>query len=243
MTPAVMQGLSIMNNPARGDIKSYYEECWENPRDPRDHVFKRLNRLIFKKLPPGHGKQALDIGAGKGTIIGFLRQKGYQASAVELNENFVRDLRKRFPDVNVIEGDFNAVAIDKTFELVTAVEFIQNLDREALRIFFGKVASLTGHLILTVSNKNSLHGFWAVFRGFIKPFVHVYAPKEIETLVRASGFAIASRRGIGLLTPITLFSDFRWKLIPVWLTTVINPWGDRLLPRRCHLYYLEARKS
>ena len=225
------------------DIKRYYEEWWENPRDPRDHVFKRLNRLILKKLPPGDGRKALDIGSGKGTIVGFLLQKGYQAEAVELNENFVRDLRQRFPGVDVIEGDFNAVAIDRTFDLVTAVEFIQNLDRDSLRLFFRKVAALTGHLILTVSNKNSLHGFWAVFRGFIKPFVHVYTPREIEALVRASGFEITSRRGIGLLTPITLFSDFRWKLIPAWLTKLVNPWGDRLFPRRCHLYYLEAGKS
>jgi len=225
------------------DIKRYYEEWWENPRDPRDHVFKRLNRLILKQLPSGDGRKALDIGSGKGTIVGFLLQKGYQAAAVELNENFVRDLRQRFPGVDVIEGDFNAVAIDRTFDLVTAVEFIQNLDRDALQLFFQKVAALTGHLILTVSNKNSLHGFWAVFRGFIKPFVHVYTPREIEALVRTSGFEITSRRGIGLLTPITLFSDFRWKLIPAWLTKLVNPWGDRLFPRRCHLYYLEAGKS
>jgi cyclopropane fatty-acyl-phospholipid synthase-like methyltransferase len=227
----------------QSDIKRYYEEWWENPRDPRDHVFKRLNRLILKKLPPGNGRKALDIGSGKGTIVAFLLQKGYQTAAVELNENFVRDLRQRFPAVDVIEGDFNTVAIDRTFDLVTAVEFIQNLDREALRLFFQKVAALTDHLILTVSNKKSLHGFWAVFRGFIKPFVHVYTPKEIETLVRTSGFEITSRLGIGLLTPITLFSDFRWKLIPAWLTKLVNPWGDRLFPRSCHLYYLEAGKS
>jgi len=227
----------------QSDIKRYYEEWWENPRDPRDHVFKRLNRLIFKRLPPGNGKKALDIGSGKGTIVSFLLQKGYQARAVELNENFVRDLRQRFPAVDVIEGDFNAVLIDRTFDLVTAVEFIQNLDRDALLPFLRKVASLTDHLILSVSNKRSLHGFWAVFRGFIKPFVHVYTPKEIETLVRASGFKITFRRGIGLLTPITLFPDFRWKLIPRWLAKLVNPWGDKLFPRSCHLYYLEARKS
>lgn len=231
-----------MDNLGRGDIKTYYEEWWENPRDPRDRVFRRLNRLILKKLPPGEGKEALDVGAGRGTIVDFLRQKGYRAAAVEFNENFVRELRQRFPDVEVIEGDFIGLAIGRTFDLVTAVEFIQNLNREDLQSFFRKVAALTDHLILTVSNKNSLHGFWAVFRGFIKPFVHVYTPKEVESLIRGAGFEIVSRRGIGLLTPITLFADFRWKLIPVWLTTLINPWADRLFPRRCHLYYLEARK-
>ena len=237
------QGLSAMDGLVQSDIKRYYEEWWENPRDPRDYVFKRLNRVILKKLPPGNGRGALDIGSGKGTIVGFLLVKGYRVTAVEMNENFVRELKQRFPAVEVIEGDFNAVPIERTFDLVTAVEFIQNLDRDALRIFFQKVARLTDHLILTVSNKKSLHGFWAVFRGFIKPFVHVYTPKEIETMVRASGFEIKSRRGIGLLTPITLFSDFRWKLIPVWLTKLVNPWGDRLFPRRCHLYYLETGKS
>ncbi len=228
---------------AESDIKRYYEEWWENPRDPRDHIFKKLNRLMLNKLPPGDGRKALDIGSGKGTIVGFLLQKGYQAAAVELNENFVRDLKKRYPAVDVIEGDFNTVDFGQRYDLVTAVEFIQNLDRDGLQIFFQKVAALTDHLVLTVSNKKSLHGFWAVFRGFIKPFVHVYAPKEIEALIRESGFEITSRRGIGLLTPITLFSDFRWKIIPVWLTKLVNPWGDRLFPRRCHLYYLEAGKS
>lgn len=237
------RGLLAMGGLVGSDIKSYYEEWWENPRDPRDQVFRRLNRLIFKKLPPGNGRKALDIGSGKGTIIGFLLEKGYQAAAVEFNENFVRDLKQRFPAVEVIEGDFNVVAIERRFDLVTAVEFIQNLDRDGLRIFFQKVAALTDHLILTVSNKKSLHGFWAVFRGFIKPFVHVYTPKEIETIVRASGFEVLSGRGIGLLTPITLFPDFRWKLIPVWLTKLVNPWADRIFPRRCHLYYLEAGKS
>jgi len=104
------------------------------------------------------------------------------------------------------------------------------------------VGTLTNHVILSVSNKNSLHGFWAVFRGFIKPFVHVYTPQEVERMLQAAGFKITSTRGIGFLTPITLLSNFRLQLVPEWLVKIVNPIADRIFPKLCHLYYLEAKK-
>jgi len=224
------------------DIRNYYEKWWENPDDPRDIIFKQLNAVVLEKLPPGKGQKALDVGAGKGTIVNYLRQKGYRVTAVELNEKFVQDLKQKFPDVEIIPGDFNAVSLNGNFSLVSAIEFIQNLDRGALERFFQKVGTLTNHVILSVSNKNSLHGFWAVFRGFIKPFVHVYTPQEVERMLQAAGFKITSTRGIGFLTPITLLSNFRLQLVPEWLVKIVNPIADRIFPKLCHLYYLEAKK-
>jgi len=224
------------------DIKSYYEKWWENPDDPRDIIFKQLNEVVLEKLPQGNNQKALDVGAGKGTIVNYLRQKGYQVTAVELNEKFAENLRRRFPDVEVVQGDINAVSLEESFSLVSAIEFIQNLDRESLEKFFQKVATMTNHLVLSVSNKNSLHGFWAVFRRFIKSFVHVYTPKEVERMLQVAGFQITATKGIGFLTPITLLSNFRLRIVPIWLVRIVNPIADRIFPRLCHLYYLEARK-
>lgn len=231
-----------MEDTLRDDIKNYYEKWWENPDDPRDMIFKQLNAVVLEKLPPGKRQKALDVGAGKGTIVNYLRQKGYRVTAVELNEKFAQDLKLKFPDVEVVPGDFNAVSLNGNFSLVSAIEFIQNLDREALQRFFKKVGTLTNHVILSVSNKNSLHGFWAVFRGFIKPFVHVYTPQEVERMLRAAGFKITNTKGIGFLTPITLLSNFRFQLVPKWLVKIVNPIADRIFPKWCHLYYLEAKK-
>jgi len=225
------------------EIKRYYEEWWENPLDPRDIIFKELNKLVFERLPQGEGKRALDVGSGKGAIVSFLLQKGYQVTAVELNENFVMGLRERFPEIEVIEGDFNSVSINGTFDVVTAIEFIQNLDSEALRRFLRKVATLTDQLIINISNKNSLHGFWTAFRGFQKSFVYTYTPKEVEGILGETGFQVTYKRGIGLLTPITLLSNFRFKIIPSWLARIVNPIGDKIFPRVCHLYYLEAKRN
>lgn len=225
------------------DIKEYYEQWWENPLDPRNVIFKKLNSVMLERIPKGDGKRALDIGSGKGTIVSFLRRKGYHVTAVELNENFTKILKRNFPEIKVIRGDFNSVNISGTFDIVTAIELIQNLDGEALRKFLKKVSTLTERLVINISNRNSLHGFWTAFRGFQKSFVYSCTPKEIERMCQETGFEVSYTRGIGLFTPITLFPNFRWKIIPVWTAKALNTIGDPIFPRLCHLYYLEATRN
>ncbi len=144
--------------------------------------------------------------------------------------------------IDAIEGDFNTVQINRKYDLITAIEFIQNLDKEELGKFFKKVAELADTLIINISNRNSVHGFWTAFRGFQKSFVHTYTSGEIERMLKDIGFQITYRRGVGLITPLTLFSGFRGKIIPIWLAKLINPIGDKLFPTKCHLYYIEAKK-
>lgn len=225
------------------DMKRYYEEWWENPLDPRDVIFKELNRVLIERLPKGQGKRALDVGSGKGTIVSLLHRRGYHVTAVEVNETFTRSLRRNFPQVEVIEGDFNSVPINGMFDVVTAIEFIQNFNREALHEFLRKISRLTNNLLANISNRNSLHGFWTSFRGFQKPFVHTYTPREIETALKETGFQVTYERGIGLLTPITLLPNFRFKIIPIWVARAFNTAGDLVFPKLCHLYYLEAKKQ
>jgi len=227
----------------QSDIKKYYEEWWENPKDPRGVIFNRLNRIVFDRFPHGKGKRALDIGSGRGTIVSLLLRKGYQVTAVELNENFTKGLKQNFPEVKIIEGDFNTVPINGIFDIVTAIEFIQNLDREALRAFLKKVASLTDRLFINISNRKSLHGFWTAFRAFQKPFVHTYTPEEINRMIEEIDFRVTYEKGIGFLTPITLLSNFRFIIIPCCIAKIFNTIGDRIFPKLCHLYYLEAKRN
>jgi len=228
-------------NDKYSDIKHYYEEWWENPKDPRDIIFRGLNKIVFERLPKGNNKKALDIGSGKGTIVSFLSQKGYKVTAIELNENFVEKLKIKFPEAEVIGGDFNSIPINGNFDIVTAIEFIQNLDIESLSKFLKKIATLTNHLLINISNRNSIHGSWTAVRGFQKPFVYTYTPAEFEDMLKRNGFRVTYKRGIGFITPITLLSEFRFKIIPIWVARTLNTVGDLLFPKICHLYYLEAK--
>ena len=223
------------------EMTEYYEEWWENPGDPRDFVFKRLNAVVMHRLPEGGGKTALDVGAGKGAIVSMLRRRGYVVTAVELNGTFAEGLQREFPEARVIEGNVNSLDLDTPVDVVTAIEFVQNLDEAGVRSFLAKAAQVTSHIIISISTRYSVHGLWTRYRGFQKSFVYTYTPKQIESMLKDVGFEVTYRRGIGLLTPITLLSGFRVRIVPIWLARMVNAVGDTILPRMCHLYYVEAR--
>jgi hypothetical protein len=73
------------------------EEWWESPRDPRTPTFARLNELVGPRLPDGHWKRALDVASGKGTTVEMLVVKGYEVTAIELNDELAARLRQRWP--------------------------------------------------------------------------------------------------------------------------------------------------
>ena len=67
-----------------------------------------------------------------------------------------------------------------------------------------------------------------------------YTPEEFDGYLEEAGFRIVYRRGIGLVTPISLFSGFRGKLIPIWFAKMVNKLLDCYATKKCHLYYVEA---
>lgn len=79
-----------MNVSTDDEIKEYYSEWWENPKDIRNVVFDSLNELVKERIPQGEGKKALDIGSGHGRIVSYLVEKGYDVTAVDFNEGFLR---------------------------------------------------------------------------------------------------------------------------------------------------------
>lgn len=221
------------------EIKEYYAEWWENPRDIRNMVFDRLNRYVRKRLPSGQGRKALDIGSGHGRIVSYLVEKGYDVSAVEFNEGFVSELRGKYPAVNVIEKDVRDVSFAQKFDVVTCIELAQNLEKPDLLDLLVKLSGITRSLLINISNRNSFHGRWVELRGWKKNFVFDYTPQELDRLLKQAGFAITHRRGIGLVTPASLFKDFKGRFTPFWLTELVNKL-DPCATGICHLYYVEA---
>jgi SAM-dependent methyltransferase len=228
-----------MNN---DEIKEYYSEWWENPKDIRSVVFDSLNELVKGRIPRGEGKKALDIGSGHGRIVSYLIEKGYEVTAVDFNVDFCDELKKKFPNVRVLRKDVRNLIFDKNerFDVITCIELVQNLDKDdllgLLRTLGGGVSKL---LLINIANKNSLHNWWIEKRGFKKDFVFNYTSDEFDEYLKEAGFRIVHRRGVGLVTPISLFSGFRGKLIPIWFAKMINKL-DRFATNICHLYYVEA---
>ncbi|RLG31796.1 hypothetical protein DRN97_08915 [Methanosarcinales archaeon] len=204
-------------NMSDDEIKEYYSEWWENPKDIRNVVFDSLNELVRRRIPPGEGKKALDLGSGRGRIVSYLVEKGYDVTAVEFNEDFCRELKRKFPDVRVLQEDVRNLNFDENerFDVVTCIELVQNLDKKELLALLTKLAKITKLLLINISNRNSFHAWWVNLRGWRNKFVFNYIPEDFDRYLEEAGFRIVYRRGIGLVTPISLFSGFKGKLIPI----------------------------
>lgn len=224
------------------EIKRYYSYWWENPRDSRNAVFERLNQHVWNRIPPGYGKKALDLGSGRGRIISYLLEKGYEVTGVEFNEDFVAHLRDSFPTARIIEADLRQLNLQERFDLVTCIEVTQVLPKEDLIQLVGKLSGITSRIMINISNIRSLHGIWKEIRGFRASFVVHYIPDDLDRALEETGFSIVHRRGIGLVTPITLLKEFRVKLIPMFVADLLNRL-DILFPRICHLYYVEGMST
>lgn len=227
----------------RAEISRYYSEWWGNPKDIRNVVFESLNELLSSRIPPGNGKRALDIGSGKGRIVSYLLEKGYEVTAIEFSHEFVNELKWRFPGVRIIQADVRRLELNENFDLVTMIELAQNLKQEELSGVLRKLAKITKYLFINISNRNSLHGKWVEFRGFRNGFVFTYTPSDLESMLQNAGFVRVYTKGVGLVTPLSLFRGFRGKLIPIWLAKAINRKFDEYATRFCHLYYVEARSD
>lgn len=221
------------------EVKKYYFEWWENPKDIRNIIFEGLNNYVEQRIPSGIGRRALDLGSGHGRIVSYLAEKGYEVTAVEFNERFVTELKDKFPQVEIISEDIRNISFDGKFDLVTCIELVQNLDKGELFELLSKLAKATKLLLINISNKNSFHTRYVKFRRWKAGFVFNYTPKEFEGILEQAGFDIIHRRGIGLITPISLFKDFKGALIPARIAKIVNKL-DPLVPKICHLYYVEA---
>jgi len=213
-----------MMNMSNNEIKEYYSEWWENPKDIRNVVFDSLNELIKERLPPGNGRRALDIGSGHGRIVSYLVEKGYEVIAVDFNEDFCEELKRKFPNARVLQEDVRNLNFNENerFDIVTCIELVQNLNKDDLLELIRKLGGVSKTLLINISNKNSLHNWWIERRGFKKEFVFNYAPDEFDGYLEEAGFRIVYGRGIGLVTPISLFRGFKGKLIPIWFARMIN---------------------
>lgn len=222
-------------------MAKYYDEWWENSRDPRGVVFSKLNALVNVRIPKCvNDKKALDLGSGCGTIIDYLLNKGYNVTGVEYGVEAVNRLKKRFNMAKIIQDDINCWNPGtERYDLVTMIELTQNFSPVELGILLSKVRKIANRVIITCPNSNSLQGRWVTWRKFKAPFVYLYSPEQFEKIVLDSGFKIIHQEGIGFLMPITLLSDFRIQLIPNWLVKFVNNFMDHIAPRLCSLDYLE----
>src|SRR4030066_1845318 len=62
------------------------------------------NNWLFSAVEPYLGKEILEVGAGIGNLTALLSKKG-QVTAIDINQSYVSDLKKRLKRVDIGYGD------------------------------------------------------------------------------------------------------------------------------------------
>jgi SAM-dependent methyltransferase len=118
---------------------------WDNAPGP-----KLLDRVLDGESV-GAGRRALDVGCGKGRDAIHLAKKGWEVTAVDLEERAIGRARKRAADAGVyvhwIVGDvtkLGTLATPPGYSLIYDLGCIQGLSDDAARLAAGGITSLAG---------------------------------------------------------------------------------------------------
>ena len=104
-------------------LDAYYNKFNEDKRLKTKHAqvefrtaLKYLEEILEMRCHP----RILDVGAGKGAYSGYLFEKGYDVTAVELVKHNMRTLQVRYPNIPVYLGNATDLSFlkDEKFDVI-----------------------------------------------------------------------------------------------------------------------------
>lgn len=83
---------------------------------------------LEKLLGDLRGLKVLDLGCGTGRIIGMLKERGADVTALDISEEMIETVSRKFPDVECVVGDSeNLPFADESFDIVLGLFWIVHL--------------------------------------------------------------------------------------------------------------------
>jgi 2-polyprenyl-3-methyl-5-hydroxy-6-metoxy-1,4-benzoquinol methylase len=195
---------------------SHYETEWEVARI----------RIIEELLPPGQGKQALDIGSGNGFFSKLLSSKSWKVTAIDTDESNLESAKEYAVHTHL--GDAVDVLTDlpsSRYDFATALEIIEHMPKTRGEMLLQKILRVlkkNGKLLLSTPNRHSPEGlggyYWSEkirgkkWNAWDDTHVHNYTSSEILQLLKSCGFAIDRMTGYYYGGRLPVIHDFRLPL-------------------------------
>lgn len=108
------------------DTLRYYDKLLDkhgvSPRatDQRDWEQMKLGFKVLCEIAELHDGSVADIGSGFSDLYLYLKEIGWKGkyTGFEMNKRFADAARERFPEVEIIEGEFLSIPVSKKFDWV-----------------------------------------------------------------------------------------------------------------------------
>lgn len=104
------------DNNVREANENYDANDWADP----EQMYSQFDFFLSKV--DLNGKTLLDVGTGNGLFFEYLEKKGIKPAAItaiDISEEQIKVVRKRFPEVNAIAYDFFQYEFEESYDFVT----------------------------------------------------------------------------------------------------------------------------
>ncbi|MCD0443239.1 methyltransferase domain-containing protein [Glycomyces sp. A-F 0318] len=195
---------------------------------PSWHVFERVAGAYDEVLPffaaigerlvaavgPGPGTRHLDIGAGRGALVGPSLDRGCAVTAVDAAPAMVARLAADFPQARTLVMDAEHLVFpDASFDLATAAFVVHLLDRpargveEAFRVLApgGRFAVPVGAAVRApepAAIQDDMDALFAEFAPHLPPGGGMGAAIDMRRAMSAAGFVDLEERHIEVVVPV-----------------------------------------
>jgi SAM-dependent methyltransferase len=194
--------------PVDEEVRSYYPgEYYGGPGAKFQSLIERMVRLVGERhlafLSSGLSPAArvLDVGCGRGVILGALADRGFEVHGVEINAEAARGADPRaeiriathLADAGYPDGYFDQVILWHVFEHM--------VDPRATLGTVHRILVPGGRLILAVPNFSSLQARWtgpAWFHLDLPRHLYHYPLPALRELLGRSGFDVGSEHHFSL---------------------------------------------
>ena len=178
--------------PSKKEIKSFYkDEFYQHTKKSTD-LITYLNRKRFLKCINNNKSgrtKVLDVGAGDGSLVSFLIEKGLDASGVEPSK-VGRTIAKKNWNIDLIPGDVSDIQ-RKRFDVISLSHVLEHVvDPLAVLEKINHLLEDKGCLSIEVPNIQSWEA--TIFKSI---YIHIDAPRHIHHFNKKSLSIALSKTG------------------------------------------------
>lgn len=157
--------------------------------------FSKPSEFIDEFLLALPGKKILDVGCGPGIDSGYMKNKGFVVTGIDLSKTMLKIAKKSFPDIKFLCKDIRKISYRKeSFDGIFASCSLIHIPKEdtskTLRKFY-KILKNNGVLYTALQEGKSEETYInEPFKQDEKLFLNIISRDEIIEFLKSSGFAI-----------------------------------------------------
>jgi len=172
--------------------------------DNVDQRYNKMRSVILSYI--GDNNSFLDLGSNCGSFAEFMRItcSEIKAYGCEINKYFIRECRRRYPDLNLIEEKLSNNNITGRFDFIYCCDILEHLwDVDEFLMAIKKNINTIGHIMVVTPNLDCIESkvrgaeWWA----YIVP--HHAQIFNIKSLV-----ALMNRHGLSLIESEPILEEF-----------------------------------